>query len=250
MEPKGTSKINLGYVHGWNGNKCGYCEDKKGSITMGFSADHLSLRDYQDLMDRGWRRCGNYYYKPDVPNGCCKLFTIRLEASKYQMRKSHKKVMKKWNRFLAGEDVRPGKEEEKETEDKPKNHPVALGKIESENENKNKKEDAPVSDDEAAIMKALRDFLDFLKTNSARLSQMLGWQESEILQVSERTEKELKVLKGNAKKFGDYTTNLLMLLFADNRARLGQGGVKNVSDFIGKIRDLASEVLSPLVGNM
>jgi len=246
MEPKGTSKINLGYVHGYNGSKCGYCENQKGSITMGFSADHLSLRDYQDMMDRGWRRCGTYYYKPDVPNGCCKLFTIRMEAANYQMRKSHKKVMKKWNRFLAGEDLKPGKEEEeKETEDKPKDHPATA----AGNENKIKKEETP-SDDEAAIMKALRDFLDFIKTNSARLSQMLGWQESEILQVSEKTEKEMKVLKANAKKFGDYTTNLLMLLFADNRARLGQGGVKNVSDFIGKIRDLASETLSPLVGNM
>lgn len=246
MEPKGTSMINLGYLHGYDGSKCGYCEKEDGSITMGFSADHLSLRDYQDLMDRGWRRCGNYYYKPDVPNGCCKLFTIRLEAAKYQMRKSHKKVMKKWERFLAGEDVRPGKEETVG-----KDHPVVDEKIGEENKvvkNLEKKEEQ--TDDEMVIMKALKEFLDFLRTNSARLAQMLGWSESEILQVSERTEKEMKVLKANAKKFGDYTTNLLMLLFADNRARLGQGGIKNVSDFIGKIRDLSIDTLAPLVGNM
>jgi len=242
MEPKGSSMINLGYLHGYDGNKCGYCENPKGSITMGFSASHLSLQDYQDLMDRGWRRCGTYYYKPDVPNGCCKLFTIRLEAAKYQMRKSHKKVMKKWNRFLAGEDVRPGKDENEIK------NPLA-----DENEKKIVKaieEKEEQTDDEMAIMKALKEFLDWTKANSGRLAQILGWSENEVIQVSERTEKETKVLKANAKKFGDYTTNLLMLLFADNRARLGQGGIKNVSDFIGKIRELAVETLAPLVENM
>jgi arginyl-tRNA---protein transferase len=29
-------------------------------------------------MERGWRRCGTYYYKPNLLKSCCKLFTHRL----------------------------------------------------------------------------------------------------------------------------------------------------------------------------
>jgi len=164
------------------------------------------------------------------------------------MRKSHKKAWKKWNRFLAGEDLKT-KDDEK-IEDNPGNDPL-------KEEFKDKKPQGPIkpsegklqSEEETLITKVLQDFIKFLRENCSLVSKAIGWPESDILQVTERTEKEFKVLKGNAKKFGDYTTNILMLLFADNRARLGQGGIKNVSDFIGKIKTLSVETLAPLLGN-
>jgi arginine-tRNA-protein transferase len=53
------------------------------------------------MMLKGWRRCGTYFYKPNLPESCCKLFTIRLRAEAYQMNGSQKKRLKKFNRFLA-----------------------------------------------------------------------------------------------------------------------------------------------------
>ncbi len=50
---------------------------------------------YELLMERGWRRCGTYYYKPDLPQSCCKLFTHRLEVEKYKPKKDQKKALKK-----------------------------------------------------------------------------------------------------------------------------------------------------------
>ena len=254
MEPKGTSMIKLDYLHGFNDGSCGYCHDKKGSSTCGFSASSLSLRDYYDMMDRGWRRCGDYYYKPNVAKNCCKLFTIRLDVTKYEMRKSHKRALKKWNKFLAGEDVKNEPEESKEKEEKEKVHPVDqeldLNTRAKEKAKANTLDTEEAQANQELLQKALGDFLDFIKTNKGRLAQTLSWSEEEILQVSEKTEKEMKIMKGNSKKFGDFTTNLLMLLFADNRVRLGQGGVKNVSDFVGKIKDLTLEGFAPLVGNM
>lgn len=56
------------------------------------------------MMDKGWRRCGEYWYSPENNKSCCKMYTIRLEANQHTIRKSHRKVMKKWERFLNGED--------------------------------------------------------------------------------------------------------------------------------------------------
>ena len=62
----------MGYVHGNNNcsENCGYCknnpeklqklkdEGKHGSYQWGFSSPKTTVQDYQDLMDKGWRRCG------------------------------------------------------------------------------------------------------------------------------------------------------------------------------------------------
>lgn len=46
-------------------------------------------------MERGWRRCGTYYYKPNLVKSCCKLFTHRLEVAKFKPKKDQKKAIKK-----------------------------------------------------------------------------------------------------------------------------------------------------------
>ena len=50
---------------------------------------------YQLLIEKGWRRCGTYYYKPDLQKSCCKLWTHRQEVSKFAIKKDQKKVMRK-----------------------------------------------------------------------------------------------------------------------------------------------------------
>lgn len=41
------------------------------------SCDNMRIDHYQELMDRGWRRSGSLYYKPDLPRSCCPHYTIR-----------------------------------------------------------------------------------------------------------------------------------------------------------------------------
>ena len=69
----------------------------------------MTADDYQKLMDRGWRRCGEYYYKWDFEQSCCQPYTIRLDTKKFQASKSQKQVLKKFNKFLKGTYEGPAK---------------------------------------------------------------------------------------------------------------------------------------------
>ncbi|KAM3913109.1 arginyl-tRNA--protein transferase 1 isoform 1-T1 [Leptodactylus fuscus] len=90
----------LEYFGGEDGNRCGYCKSEAGNVSHGMWAHSLTVQDYQDLIDRGWRRSGKYVYKPLMSQTCCPQYTIRLSAVNYQLNKSHKKVLKKVQKFL------------------------------------------------------------------------------------------------------------------------------------------------------
>ncbi|XP_044759815.1 arginyl-tRNA--protein transferase 1 [Coccinella septempunctata] len=80
--------------------RCGYCNSPSGSIMFGMWAYRLRVEDYQDLIDRGWRRSGQYCYKSVMHETCCPLYTIRCNALEFRPTKSQKKVMKKMSKFL------------------------------------------------------------------------------------------------------------------------------------------------------
>ncbi|CAH1977898.1 unnamed protein product [Acanthoscelides obtectus] len=44
---------------------------------IGMWADTLTVEDYQNLIDRGWRRSGKYCYKPTMDETCCPQYTIK-----------------------------------------------------------------------------------------------------------------------------------------------------------------------------
>ena len=46
-------------------------------------------------MERGWRRCGYYYYKIDMEKTCCKQWTHRLNVNQFKIKKDQKKTVKK-----------------------------------------------------------------------------------------------------------------------------------------------------------
>ncbi|KAH9507257.1 Arginyl-tRNA--protein transferase 1 [Bulinus truncatus] len=80
--------------------KCGYCGSKDTNFSHGMWAHQMTVQDYQDLIDRGWRRSGKYCYKPTMNVTCCPQYTIRCDALKFKLSKSHKKLIKKVNRYL------------------------------------------------------------------------------------------------------------------------------------------------------
>lgn len=82
------------------GHRCGYCKSQDGSVSRGMWTHRLTVEDYQDLIDRGWRRSGKYCYKPLMSRTCCPLYTISCQATKFALSKSQKDVLKKMNKYL------------------------------------------------------------------------------------------------------------------------------------------------------
>ncbi|XP_046752568.1 arginyl-tRNA--protein transferase 1 isoform X4 [Diprion similis] len=84
-------------------HKCGYCKSPDTNCSHGMWAYTLKVQDYQDLINRGWRRSGNYCYKPIMDQTCCPMYTIKCEALGFKISKSQKKLLKKMSKFLKGE---------------------------------------------------------------------------------------------------------------------------------------------------
>ncbi|XP_033253776.1 arginyl-tRNA--protein transferase 1-like isoform X2 [Drosophila miranda] len=80
--------------------KCGYCTGINCSKSNGMHAYRLDCQDYQNLIDRGWRRCGNYCYKLKNKESCCPCFTIKCDALAFKLTKSNKRILRRMNRFL------------------------------------------------------------------------------------------------------------------------------------------------------
>ncbi|XP_004579820.2 arginyl-tRNA--protein transferase 1 isoform X4 [Ochotona princeps] len=96
------------YFEGEDFYRCGYCKNESGSRSNGMWAHSLTAQDYQDLIDRGWRRSGKYVYKPVMNQTCCPQYTIRCRPLQFQPSKSHKKVLKKMLKFLAKGEISRG----------------------------------------------------------------------------------------------------------------------------------------------
>lgn len=81
-------------------SNCGYCKQKHSSYSHGMHAYVMTPDDYQELINRGWRRSGDYCYKQTNNITCCPSYTIRCDAINFKLSKSHKKILKKMNNFL------------------------------------------------------------------------------------------------------------------------------------------------------
>jgi arginyl-tRNA---protein transferase len=62
----------------------------------------MIVEHYQALIDRGWRRSGHTYYKPDLTRSCCPHYTIRLDAGMFKASKSQRQALNRWNRYVLG----------------------------------------------------------------------------------------------------------------------------------------------------
>ncbi|KAJ3385721.1 Arginyl-tRNA--protein transferase 1 [Entophlyctis sp. JEL0112] len=87
---------------GENCSSCGYCHGAGDeSYSTGMWAYRLTPQVYQILIDRGWRRSGQYLYKPLISKSCCPAYTIRLDSHKFSPTSGNKKVIKKMKKFLS-----------------------------------------------------------------------------------------------------------------------------------------------------
>ncbi|XP_030380383.1 arginyl-tRNA--protein transferase 1 isoform X2 [Scaptodrosophila lebanonensis] len=92
--------VSIVQYFGKQNNKCGYCKELNRGRSHGMHAFRLTCEDYQELIDRGWRRCGMYCYKPQNNETCCPCYTIKCDALEFRLSKSNKRVMRRMNRFL------------------------------------------------------------------------------------------------------------------------------------------------------
>ncbi len=105
-EIQDKTQINANRIHlNTQASDCGYCHGSKsgGNKTWGLTSGKTRVDDYENLMNRGWRRCGTYYYKTDLKGSCCQLYTIRLRAQDFRLSAKQRKALTKFNRFLNGE---------------------------------------------------------------------------------------------------------------------------------------------------
>ncbi|XP_026684075.1 arginyl-tRNA--protein transferase 1 isoform X4 [Diaphorina citri] len=84
-----------------DGRSCGYCKSSSSSCSHGMWAHSLNVHDYQSLIDRGWRRSGHYCYKPVMNETCCPAYTIKCDAVQFKLTRSQKKLLKRFNHYLA-----------------------------------------------------------------------------------------------------------------------------------------------------
>ncbi|XP_022227635.2 arginyl-tRNA--protein transferase 1 isoform X2 [Drosophila obscura] len=92
--------VSIVQYFGSQSGKCGYCTGTNCSKSNGMHAYRLDCQDYQDLIDRGWRRCGNYCYKLKNKDTCCPCYTIKCDALEFKLTKSNKRILRRMNRFL------------------------------------------------------------------------------------------------------------------------------------------------------
>lgn len=85
--------------------RCGYCRGQFTSANFGAWAHSLDVRDYQALLDAGWRRSGSYIYRPDLVATCCPSYVIRLDASRFKPSSTQKRVLKRLRRFASSENA-------------------------------------------------------------------------------------------------------------------------------------------------
>ncbi|XP_024889146.1 arginyl-tRNA--protein transferase 1 isoform X3 [Temnothorax curvispinosus] len=85
------------------GYRCGYCKNPNTNFSHGMWAHSLTVQDYQNLIDRGWRRSGCYCYKPTMNQTCCPQYTIKCEVLDFRISKSQKKILKRMTKFLRNE---------------------------------------------------------------------------------------------------------------------------------------------------
>lgn len=76
-------------------SKCGYCQsaDDRNPFCYIIRCSKLSSNVYQLLLDRGFRRCGTFYYRRFMRRSCCALYSNRCDAIKLELSSSQRRLV-------------------------------------------------------------------------------------------------------------------------------------------------------------
>ncbi|KAA6396075.1 MAG: hypothetical protein EZS28_008398 [Streblomastix strix] len=77
---------------------CGYCH-KQSEITISsftISGQEMDAEDYEELINRGFRRSGMYCYTYYPWFNCCPGFAIRADALRYNFSSTNHRDFRRW----------------------------------------------------------------------------------------------------------------------------------------------------------
>jgi len=249
------SEIDLRKSHTEIATECGYCKSPN-FVQAGYTYNKITPEHYTHLINQGWCRYGDYYYKPNVKRSCCKIFAHRLDITKFTLRPSQKKVIKKWENFLIQNKkiIPPINNHQKNTEDSIIINILEEGRQE-EQEIINIPEETPesthnivnISDDQIFLQRSIEHLIETLTTQGNSLTQELPMKKIGKMEIREQSRQKIKLLKANSRKYGEYSTNLLMLVFAENRSKLTSAGIKTIQAFVEVTGSQIKKILGPQV---
>jgi len=252
-----TSEINLKQCYFDSGGRCGYCWNNFGLFSSGFVFNKVSTENYNDLLNSGYCRYGLQFYLPNNRKSCCKLFGHRLDVTQFVPRPSQKKAIKKWEKFLANPVIDMKKEnpvpkdqdsfgfEELKVSTEDEEEPLRSEKLAKSEKNG---EEQKQFEEKIQLLDGLEKLRGVLIEKGGRVSKELGLPESEGLEMEEKAEKSVKLLKTNSKKHGDYNSNLLFMLYLENQGVLLSIDITDVGMFVKKLERIVLEELSNAAG--
>lgn len=103
-----SNLVPVGLYNDDSPSECPFCNTPGMDISDMMIVHSEKIPDYmfEQLMERGWWRTGNVIFKPQLTRVCCPSFAIRLPVEKFELSKSHRRVLNKWKNFLIHGDPR------------------------------------------------------------------------------------------------------------------------------------------------
>ena len=79
-----------------------YAQSKEtpSSISLGFQVENMTVEQYDQLINKGFRRSGSFLYKTDLLRGCCRMYTIRTNMEMLKLNKEHRQTINKFNKKI------------------------------------------------------------------------------------------------------------------------------------------------------
>ena len=110
MESNDILRINLcQLIEDNRPSGCGYCKDpitnirKQTSYKYRVIANSVPIDIWENMVSKGWTRCGDLIYKSSYSKTCCKLYQPRVNINNFKISNEQKKIMKRFRKFLSGE---------------------------------------------------------------------------------------------------------------------------------------------------
>jgi len=88
---------------------CGYWKDpitnirKQTSYKYRLIVKSVPIDIWENMVSKGWTRCGDLLYKSSYLETCCKLYQPRVNINNFKISNEQKKIMKRFRKFLSGE---------------------------------------------------------------------------------------------------------------------------------------------------
>ncbi|RZK12492.1 MAG: hypothetical protein EOO43_18630, partial [Flavobacterium sp.] len=212
------SEIDLRKSHTEIETECGYCKGS-GFIQAAYTYNNITPEHYTHLVNQGWCRYGDYYYKPNVEMSCCKIFAHRLDITQFTLRPSQKKAIKKWENFLINDKNIPSKTNQIQ---KAPNDSIIINifdesrQEERKNTGLNKAKSQEISgsmhhilnipSEEIILQKSIEELLGAITAKVSSVTQRLPMRKIGKLGISDQAQQKIKLLKANSRKYGEYST--------------------------------------------